>query len=489
MNKLLGLAAGAAVVLLYLPWQLEPHIRYDDFNFLIKSRTWADAFANLWLPMNDHAMPLSRLAAAVLMSLVPGPASIPQAAQAQGLLAVIAGMWGIYLFVRRELGHPFYGLIAMAAWGVTTAYYECVTWYSASFFTLSLDLSIAALLAAQSFQRSGRGLALVVCAAFCALAPGFYAGGLLTGFFCAVYLVWNPGQVTRSPGPVTRSPGPSGPGSRRRSLTSLLPIVGTLAFLSVSLPRTADRIIHAEHYQGKTVFAAFDLRLGMENTVRTLADNQVIGAVGVFDKTAVFSWPVVIAIVAAEAALAALCWWIAPRRCLLLLGLALILASDLVVYSARADWNYARTVHNWTRYHLFPHFGLVLFVAGVLPWFEGRWWRLRPDGALSARQAIAVVVLIAGLFASNWPRTRVTHVRVPEQLAMLKRVEAIDDRCRDARMSAATAREAMGFLAAPLGYAEDNVWDLLRCSSSPVEMSVDEARRTLYAASGSNNVR
>ena len=135
MKRLVGLAATAAVVLLYLPWQLEPHLRHDDFSFLSTSRTWTDAAANLWLPMNDHAMPISRLSAAALMSLE-RPQALPAVAQLHGLLGVIAGMWLIYAFVRRELGHPFYGLIAMSAFGVTTSYYECVTWYSASFFML-----------------------------------------------------------------------------------------------------------------------------------------------------------------------------------------------------------------------------------------------------------------------------------------------------------------------------------------------------------------
>ena len=96
-----------------------------------------------------------------------------------GVLAVIIGMWLFYWFVRVELGHPFYGLLAMIAWGVTTTFYENVTWYSASFFTLGLDVTLVALLAAQRFERSRHWSALALCAACSALAPAFHSTALL----------------------------------------------------------------------------------------------------------------------------------------------------------------------------------------------------------------------------------------------------------------------------------------------------------------------
>ena len=88
----LGCAASLALLLLYAPWIRQPSPRYDDFNFLTKSRTWHEAFANVWQPMNDHAMPLSRLGAAVLMSVVTRTSRIPLAAQLQGVLVAILGM-------------------------------------------------------------------------------------------------------------------------------------------------------------------------------------------------------------------------------------------------------------------------------------------------------------------------------------------------------------------------------------------------------------
>ena len=460
----LGGAASLAVPALYAIWIRQPHLRYDDFNFLTRSRTWSEAAANLWLPMNDHAMPLPRLAAAVLMHVVPGQSSIPLAAQLQGSFAVVIGMWLLYVFVRRELGHPWYAYLAMIGWGVTAAFYECVTWYSASFFVFSLDTTILALLAAQAWRRSGSRLALAGCVLCCALAPAWYGGGILAGLYCAVYLL--AARAFEKTGMVMRS-----------RVSALAPLAGTLLFLAVSLPLTASRIVTAEHYGGKTVFEAFNLRLGVENTLRTIADNQVIGAFGIYRTTA-FAPPTVIAIDLALLALAFAWWRRAPRRELLLLGLVLIVASDLLVYSARADWDYERTVHRWTRYHLFPHLGLVLFAVGGLPWLNGRWFHLQP-GRLSGWQTAALLTVLGAALACHLPRSRIRHIYFPEQIDVLARVEHVDALCRRHHISASTAREAMGFLQFPFGYDGDNAWEFLRGSATPIAMPAEQARAIL----------
>jgi len=254
---LLGLLANAAVFALYARWISLPLLRFDDFNFLTLSRTWDGAIAALWQPMNDHAMPMCRLAAAVLMHLVPGQSAIPAFAQMQGPLAVVLGMWLLYLFVRRELGHTFYGVIAMTMWGVTTAYFEAVTWYSASFFILSLDMLLLALLSAQRWRRSGRWYHLVFCAMWCALVPGWFGGGILAGVWCALYLLPSGRGGPQEGLPATPSPRAFPRGRLVSVLPAVAPLVGSVLFLVVSLPMTAGRIIHAGHYRGKSVFDAF----------------------------------------------------------------------------------------------------------------------------------------------------------------------------------------------------------------------------------------
>jgi hypothetical protein len=475
---MLGSLANVAVVALYARWIYLPYIRFDDFNFLTTSRTWDSALANLWQPMNDHAMPLCRLAAAVLMGLVPGQSAIPMAAHVQGPLAVVLGMWLLYLFVRRELGHPFFALIAMTLWGVTTAYIEAVTWYSASFFILSLDTLLLALLSAQRWRRSRRGSHLVLCALWCSLAPGWFGGGILAGGWCALYLL----PVCREGPPQGPLASPSRRWRLRERLVSVLPaaapLAGSALFLALSLPKTANRIFHAGHYGGKTVFEAFHPVDGVMNTIRTLADNQVLGALGIH-RSAAFPWTMALAIVGCLVGIAVLWWRLAPQRRLLLLGLALIVASDILTYSARAEWNYERSVHNWTRYHLFPQLGLVLFVVGGLPRFQRKWLVLSPSGALSRRQVACILVTIGAALALHLPRSLGSHRYFPEQIAVLTRVEQIDATCRAHGISDITARAALGFLQFPLGYAGENAWDFLRGSPQPRQMTVDQARRLL----------
>lgn len=475
---LLGSLASLAVVALYARGVYLPHIRYDDFDFLTTSRTWQGALENLWRPMNDHAMPMSRLAAALLMQVVGGQSAIPMAAQLQGPLAVVLGMWLLYLFVRRELGHPFYGVMAMTLWGVTTAYLQAVTWYSASFFILSLDTLLLGLLSAQAWRRSRKWHHLVLCAIWCFLAPGWFGGGILAGAWCGLYLLPLFGEERRQDQP-QRS---LGRWFTRERLLSVLPAAvppaGSVAFLVVSLPNTADRIIHAGHYRGKTVFEAFQPVDGIVNTIRTLADNQVLGAFGIHP-SAVFPWTAALAIFGCLSVAAAVWWRLAPGRRLLLLGLAIVLASDILTYSARADWGYERSVHNWTRYHLFPHLGLVLFVIGGLPRFQGKWFALAPSGALSRWQAAALGIVIAAALALHLPRSLQSPRYFPEQIGVLTRVEQIDAVCRAHGISAVTAREALGFLQFPLGYDGENAWDFLRGSPQPKQMTIDEARRLL----------
>jgi hypothetical protein len=476
--------ASVAVIALFSSWLRRPYIWYDDFNLLTKSRTWSEALANVWQTLNDHSVPLERIAAAVMMQLVRGQSHLPLIIQIQELLGVIAGMWLLYAFVKRELNHPFYGCIAMTLWGVSSAYYESVTVYSSSYFVLALDALLLALLSAQAWRRAPsttrRWPHLLLCAAGCAFALAWHSSGIFAGPMCALYLL--PPLPAASAEPSPAAPVAGARVTWRTRLWSLwpacVPLLGSAAFLIVSLPRTANQIIHAPHYEGRTIFQATDIRAGLTSTVRALADNLVPGALGVYNKWAL-PWPAV-AVVLAVLIVAAFSWWrVAPRRRLLLMGAVLILASDVLVYSTRAGWSYEFQTHRWTRYGVFPHLGLMFFVMGGLPAFDGRWFKLSSGGALSRRQIAALATLIALSVACHLPRVLRAQESHPDQLAVLKRVELIDAACRMHGIDAATARAALGFLQFPASYRGDNAWDFLRGSPAPRPMSVDEARTLL----------
>ena len=89
-------------------------------------------------------------------------------------------------------------------------------------------------------------------------------------------------------------------------------------------------------------------------------------------------------------------WWAhkADLR-LVVLGVGLIAASYLLVYSARAEWGYEEVKMSqttWSRYHLLPQLGLALVVAGGLRgWLPG--WA---GEGLSRQQGKVVLILTLG---------------------------------------------------------------------------------------------
>jgi hypothetical protein len=486
------LACAAALALEAYPLQ-HALLVYDDFQVLIGSWTWEKTCANLWVPQNEHTMPLGRLWVWALVHLV-RPSALPLAATLHGPLALLSGMVLFYVFLRRELGHPFYGLVGMALFGVTGVYQQAVVWFAASFTLLGLNTLLLGLLAAQRWRQGGRGWHLALCGLCAALAPAWFASGILAGPLCGLYLLvggWGDGTGTGTPGQ-EGAPAPPGMATRarrllRRGAVALVPLLGSAAFLAVTLPLNAERIMHLPHYGDKTAAQAFHLDIGLENTHRSLADNLIAGAFGAGGFELPLGW---VFLVLDVAVVAAVWWWRrAPRRGLLVLGLAFILVSYVLIYSARAEWAYVGNMGGfaWTRYHLFPQLGLALFVCGGLPRGEGRLFRLRPSGRLSARQGLAVALLIALLFISQFPRSwwGPWHRGLAtgpdwDQRPTLRYIEAVDARCREHHLAADVPRRVLGPDRLEMAYiGGENGWDMVRGSSDPREVSPEEARRYL----------
>jgi hypothetical protein len=457
-----------AAVALDAPFLCRPQLWEDDFGVVARSLTWQRTVDGLWVPQNEHAMPLGRLLTFILVRLSGGPAGLPRATSLVGPAAGVVAMWLVFAFVRRELGHPLYGLLAMTIFGVTSVYLQSVWWFSAAFVMPSVAFLLLALLAAQSWLRTGRRVDLALAVVAVALAPGWFAAGILAGPVVAVYLL--PGNAARR-----TTVGWLGP---------LAVLAGSGLFLAVSLPRTGEAILHLEHYQGKTALQAFDPVAGLVASGRSVVDNLIPGLVGVGGLPWAVPLPLVPVLLGALAALG--WWWWRPALRqeapaagvrLLPLGLALIGASYLLIYGARAAWGYegVMTLLHWNRYHVLPQLGLAFLVCGPLP------ARMRVvPGRLTRRQARGAAALVVLSFLVQSPRAACCFPWTnPSQAELFRRLEQVDARCREYHVSAAAAEASLTKLDLTRWGSDDNGWELLRGSDDPHPRTPEEVRRLL----------
>jgi hypothetical protein len=533
-------AAFLAALALYAYALLFPVLSQDDFQILAQSWTWRKTVDGLWTPNNEHAMPLGRLLTFAVVQLAGRPTALPFAGVLTGAVGLLIGMALTYAFVRRELGHPWYGLTALILFGVSSVYQQAVYWFAASFSVYALDALLLALLAAQRYRSTRRGRWLFACGLCCAAAPCWFASGVLAGPLCCLYLLPREDVIptrlfqpivslqagchafaasfrilplTKKPRKHESSHGTHAfaglgrdevSGSARESmaphlgryrltqpwhtLAALTPLLGTMAFLVVSLPRTAGVIQHLPHYLSKNLTAveAFQPLIGAWSTVRSVVDNLVLGVFGVTGVTvgSVVAPLLFIALIAAGV------WWArrSPHRRLALLGAGLIFGSYLLIYSGRAMWNYDEVrmfTPSWSRYHLQPQLGLVLLLCGGLPAYEGRWFRLDASGRLTRRQGRALAWLLGLCFLIQAPRGLLCYYPPnPQQAETLRRIERTSDFCKKHRISAEAARRELDELKMPESNTIVNGWEFLRGSDDPKDWSSEEVRDMLESTHG-----
>ena len=489
-------AAFLAALLLYAHALCLPVLVQDDFQILAQSWTWPKTVAGLWIPNNEHAMPLGRLLTFAVVQLVGRPTALPLAGALTGVVGLLPAMAMTYHFVRRELGHPFYGLVALILFGVSSVYQQAVFWFAASFSVYALDVLLLALLAGQRYRETGRLRWLIACMACCATAPCWFATGVLAGPLCCLYLLplRRDTETGRQGDKETRRQDHNESGMQRRCSPSpcllvslspcLLPLLGTAAFLAVSLPLTASQILHLEHYHDRPVADVFLPLTGALYTARSVVDNLSLGAFGITGVTVgmVAALPIFALLVAAGG------WWAyrSPRRRLALLGAGLIFGSYLLIYTGRATWSYDQVgfyTPSWTRYHLQPQLGLTLLVCGGLPAWEGRWFGLDASGRLTSGQTRALAWLLGLTFLVQAPRGLLCYYEAnPRQTETLRLIERVSAVCREKRISTEAARRALGELPMPESVTKVDGWEFLRGSDDPKEWSPEEVEDMLRAA-------
>jgi len=440
-----GAAVAAATLVVHGLSLVVPGLQLDDFMILRQSRSWADTRERLWVPVNEHCWPLFRLLTCGVMWAADGAASLPLAGAVSVRVALLGTVWFVYRFVRQERGHPYYGLAAAAGFGVTTAYQEAVNWYAASPALWAAAATLLALLAAQRWVQARSWVGLAATAVWSAVAPGWFGGGVLTGPLCALYLFLS-----------------------GRWWVSGLPLVGTVVFVALALAMAGDQLLHVNHHGSDSTIAGMDPVVGAVYTARSVVDNLLFGAVGVAGFT---TPPAVAAVLLVGVAAGAGWWWRrAPRRDLVVLGLAFIILHFGLIYSARAGWSYDQ-LRGWSRYTVFPWLGVVLAVAGGL--------RRPADTELTARQAWRLGLLILGLMLVNLPRGILgTPIRPEEQPRVLRQVDEVDRKCREAGVPA----EAAWRVLTPLPMPGDPAFDaylLIHGGTGPADVPDDEVRARL----------
>jgi hypothetical protein len=476
--------ACAAALLLNILSILRPTLAADDWQILVESWTWDRARANLWLPHNEHSMPLGRLAIWLMGHLAVNQGNVPLVFALQGPLALLAAMLLVYLLVRRETGQPFLALLALALFGVNTHYQSAVVWFSASYTVVALDMLLLGLLAAQRWRQTGRRRYLALSALWCALAPGWFGSGVLAGPLCALYLLAPPSPDQAGPPHVSGGPrkvptlsARLWEAARRVLLPAVVPLLGTALSLAITLPLNGKKIMDLRRVElDASAWETFNPLVGLEYTLRTMVDDLIPGAIGFPKVTSPI--PVVIAVWAVLLAAGVWWWRQAPHRALLVLGLGMIFASYEAIYTVRAYFSY-EDVHDWGRYHLVPHLGLVLIVCGGLPRRVVAWVNAASPRAID----LGAACLLGLLLLTQCPRAGALYYGA-QQAADLERVAAVDARCREHHIDAATARQVLpAFEITGMSGVIDgrplSAWDLLRGSDDPRPMTVEEARRLL----------
>lgn len=446
---LLLVVACAGALGLHARSLLQPQLYYDDFGIAIQSLTWARTCDNLQVPVNEHWWPLTRLGAWLVVECAGGASALPLAAAVATRLVLIATILLVFLFVKRERGHAFFGLVGATLFGISAVYLEAVYWSAATPAIAAAATTLFALLGAQRWRQTGRRTALAGSAFGAALAPGWFAGGILAGPLAALYLVASNRRSWRGPAAV--------------------PMLGSLAYLALAYS-IAGSAVRAQVESRPSLTDS--LQIGIVNTGRSIVDNLALGAVGVSGVS--FPIPIVVVGLLLLAIVAAWWWRRAPSRELIVLGLGFILLSDLLIFTARAGFPWEETLSGWSRYNVWPWLGVTLIVCGGIS---------RPHGctgdALGNREALVLILLMAALFAVQFPRAiRETPACDPTQKEALDRVDRVDARCRLHRISADDARRALP--PAPLLYfPEGSAWMLLRGGRDPAPLGDSEIRRLL----------
>jgi hypothetical protein len=351
-------------------------LKGDDFDYFAESRNGERLAASFWKPHNVHIVPLFRVWCYVLIQLAGRLERLPSvvAIASFGVLPLL--VLAVGRFVARETGRWSTGLAAAAVLALSSVLHPALTWYSAGQ-SLWAGLAIAGtLLALQAWRHSGGTWRLVIGAVGPWVAVAFWSGGYAAGPAGMAYL-WADGR----------------PRSRN---AAFVPIVsaGVLAVLTFLL--RGQEILAAQDPSSARMALPVRLARGTLHACQAASEALILGNLGLDASTT-----------AAQAfvlcASAALIWMcsrkpLRNRSALEATGAALLVVSYLLAYAFRGSSEFANLRElGW--YHAIPELGAILFAAG---WLSAA--RSRANGALSRRDACALIGLVGMLLMLQTPR-------------------------------------------------------------------------------------
>jgi hypothetical protein len=170
--------------------------------------------------------------------------------------------------------------------------------------------------------------------------------------------------------------------------------------------------------------------------------------------------------------------WRSPQRATFLGGLALILGGYGLTLCFRLDVTKATQDVVDTRYHLFPHLGLVLVLAVAIA--AG----LRRGARRPARACLAVMGLVAFLAVTHSPGLAwwTRYFRCPEQARTLAAVERLGSICTEQGITRAQALNALDPIHPSWAGPYVNPLELLQTSTALAAHPDGEVRPLLLGA-------
>lgn len=410
----------------WLPRLARPSIYADDIERIGKARSVP--FGELIVaPYNEHLAPLFQLDTWIAWNATFGvlnraPATFTFASYVPFVL--VAVLLGAAL--RREIESLSGALLGVALFCFSTVYVESVYWYSASSFTWALFFSVLAFDSAARSDREGVSpnrsrSALVVSAIASALAPACSAIGVVAGPFAAIRLIG----------------GRERPLGINRIVSASIPIAGTAIYLAFAATVRHHHQIYTslnDNWNG-----AFAVRCLVRGVAGILIPNLIVGANFYEYRISEFAAVIVFLVFPAISFLIARryrAWGVVFG------GLWLIAAGYATTFGLRSRYESHWALHELTRYHLFPHAGLIFVLAPVLGGL-GRRLDRRPDRGLAVVVAIAAI-LCATRFSAI--RKEANKYRFDDQIAALNAIDRLDR----ARLSAGVRRDDLTRLFDPM---------------------------------------